>query len=78
MNKNLEVLRCPACIKMKPSKLTLKGNFYVCINKACRYTYKKFNGIPVLLTNSGDYLNFYSENERNERKNKPTQKFTEK
>jgi len=72
------MIRCPACVKMHPSRLILKRNFYVCVNEACRYTYKSFNGIPVLLTNSGDTLRFYSKNERNERKNKSTQRFTKR
>ena len=73
-----DLIRCPACVKMKPSRLIIKKTLYVCTNEACRYTYKSYNGIPVLLTNSGDTLNFYSKNERNERKNKSNQEFTKK
>lgn len=76
MSNNLKTLRCPACVKLNPSKLKLVKDLLVCTNDACRYTYNYHNDVPLLLTNSGDFLNYYSKNQRNERKNKSTQKFT--
>ena len=63
-------IRCPACVKLKPSKLIEKNDFVYCSNDACRYTYKSINGIPILITNSGDMLGYYSTGEKHERKNK--------
>ncbi len=65
-------LRCPACVKFKPSKLIEKDNYFVCTNDACRYKYKNINGTPILITNSGDMLGYYSIEEKYERKNKFT------
>ena len=74
--KNIDVIRCPACVKMKPSKIVKKGRIFICTNDACRYTYKCSDEVLILVTNSGDTLNYYTSEERRERKNKPSQIFT--
>lgn len=78
MYKTLDKLRCPACIKLQPSKLELSKDLLICTNDACRYTFKFHKKTPLLLTTTGDTLNYYTKKENHERKNKSTQKFTSK
>lgn len=76
--KNLDELRCPACVKLEPSKLIHRKNLLICTNDACRYKFKLFNGMPILITNSGDTLEYYSQKQKRERKNKSTKISTKK
>ena len=65
-------LRCPACVRYKPSKLKKIGNRLICQNNACRNIFKFENHVPILVTNDGDFLKYYTESEKYVRKNKST------
>ena len=49
-------LVCPACSKWRSSHLLNSFNFLLCPLESCSHKYEIYNGIPVLLTKSGDAL----------------------
>jgi uncharacterized protein YbaR (Trm112 family) len=53
-----KVLICPACSKFRESSLTLyKEGWLMCDNADCNQRYRIVDGIPRILTKSGDFLN---------------------
>jgi hypothetical protein len=51
---------CPACVRFSPTPLKLVGEELVCTRISCSARYERYQGIPVLVTKSGDFLNFIS------------------
>jgi len=51
-------LICPACSDYSENKLLLKENDMIqCSNANCLQRYRVIDGIPRLLTKSGDFMN---------------------
>jgi len=49
-------LVCPACVKWRVSYLLREDGYIFCPQESCLHKYEIQNGIPVLLTKSGDSL----------------------
>ena len=49
-------LVCPACVKWRASPLIREPSYFFCPQESCLHKYEIYNGIPVLLTKSGDTL----------------------
>ena len=56
----IRTLRCPHCApRGKQGRLGIgKENWLVCQEPSCRRKYPVYNGLPVMLTEEGDFYHF--------------------
>ena len=56
----IEILRCPHCVSQgNEGELTLDiDNWMVCKEQDCGRKYPIYNGIPIMLTENGNYYHY--------------------
>ncbi len=60
MDHLLDVLRCPHCAPrgLDGTLVVGKDNWLVCQDPVCGRKYPVHNGLPIMLTDSGDYYHY--------------------
>lgn len=58
-NNSFEMLRCPKCAREgEPyGMLDIHSNELICKETSCRRRYPIVDGLPIMLTEDGDYFN---------------------